>query len=233
MERGLIKRPLICHQVAIPPKDNKGKMGGETSKHAKQPKTFVLPVDQVPYQGPSLQYVFRNITTKMKAHFGFTFAEGQNVVTSNIDEYYPHLAESYNDGFKLVQFLRIPFTQSHAGMISMSVKVPYQAVYCKKYVEQPQTNSWQLKIEKSLIYMHRLGGGMLFSLRQGFAPPTSDLTHMYDIIQRNAAAGGRFVCMEQTGMVQSQGMNMAMSGVSPGRCSLLSDQTVLFWHQPK
>ena len=205
-------------------------MGKVSSKNATEQKTFMLPVDQVPYQGHVLQYAFSNISTEMKGHFGFNFSAGQSMVTSNIDEYYPHLAENYNDGFKLVQFLRIPFTQSQAGMFSMSIRVPYQAVYCKKYVEQPQTNSWQLKIEKSLIYMHRLGGGMLFSLRQGCAPPTSDLTHMYDIIQRNSAAGGRFVCMEQTGMVQSQGMNMAMSGVSPGRCSLLSYQILLFCH---
>ena len=209
-------------------------MGATSSKHGKEPKHFVLPVDQVPYQGPALQYAFRNINTEMKAHFGFNFAAGQNVITSNVDEYYPHLSQNYNEGFKLVQFLRIPFTHSQGGLFSMSIRVPYQAVYCRKYVEQPQTNSWQLKIEKSLIYMHRLGGGMLFSLRQGAAPPTSDLSHMYDIIQRNAAAGGRFVCMEQTGMVQSQGMDMAMSGVSPGMCfQFRKNQSLSLWHLPE
>ena len=190
--------------------------GGQSRQQSADQRTFMLPADPVPYQGPILQYAFKNITTEMKAHFTFSYAPGQNVVTSNVDEHYPFLAQNYIEGFKLVQFLKIPFTQSQSGMFSMSVQVPYQAVYCRVYTDQPQINSWQLKIEKSMIHMYRLSGGMLFSLRQGFAPPASDLSHMYEIIQKNAAVGGRFVCMEQTGTVQSQGMNMAMSGVSPG-----------------
>ena len=194
-------------------------MGGGKSKerHPSAPKHSTLPVDQVPYQGPMQQYAFLHVNVKVKTHFTFSFAPGQNVVTSNVDEYYPQLADLYKDGYRLLQFLKVPLALSQGGFLAMSANFPYQAVFCRKVLEQPEPNSWQLKIEKSMIYMHQLGGGILFSIRQEFAPSTSDLSHMYEIIQRNASVGGRFVCMEQTGMVQSQGMNMAMSGVSPGR----------------
>ena len=199
-------------------------MGRVASKQATVKERFSLPAEQVPYQGTLLQYSFMNVNTHMKSHFTFNFAQGQTMVTSNVDEYYPILAQNYKDGFKLEQFVKIPFAMSQTGMFSMTVAVPYQAVYCRKYISQQQITSWQLKIEKSMIYMTRIGGGTLFSLRQGFSSANSDLSHMYEIIQRNAAAGGRFVCMEQTGMVQSQGMNMAMAGVSPGTTYTLSSR---------
>ena len=192
-------------------------MGGGQSRQRGTNQPFILPADAVPYQGPILQYAFKTNVIQLRGHFTFSYTpSGENMVTSNIDEFYPSLAQNYNEGFRLVQFLKTPYACSSAGMFSMSVQVPYQAVYCRVYTNQPQINSWQLKIEKSIIYMYRLSGGMLFSLRQGFAAPASDLSHMYEIIKNNAAVGGRFVCMEQTGTVQSQGVNMAMSGVSPG-----------------
>ena len=192
------------------------KMGGCSSQEV-QTVHSQLPVDQVPYQGPALQYAFVNVNTQMKSHLTFGFSKGENVVTSNVDEYYPYLAQNYNEGFKLIQFLKIPFNQSKDGVFSMSFNVPYQGIYCRKNAGQPEPNSWQLKIEKAMIHMQRLAGGLLFSPRQGLTHSQSDLAHMFHLIQTNASAGGRFVCMEQTGMVQSQGMSMAMSGVSPGR----------------
>jgi len=201
-------------------------MGGGASKQTHVKEQFTLPPEQVPYQGTILQYSFMNVNTHMTSHFSFNFSQGETMVTSNVDEYYPILAQNYKDGFKLEQFVKIPFAVSQTGFFSLTVAVPYQAVYCRKYISQQQTTSWQLKIEKSIIYMSRLGGGKLFSLRHEFSSTTSDLSHMYEIIQRNAAAGGRFVCMEQTGMVQSQGMSMAMAGVCPGM------GTDLFFNMP-
>ena len=203
-------------------------MGGGASKQTHVKERFTLPPEQVPYQGTILQYSFMNVNTHMTSHFSFNFSQGETMVTSNVDEYYPILAQNYKDGFKLEQFVKIPFAVSQTGFFSLTVAVPYQAVYCRKYINQQQTTSWQLKIEKSIIYMSRLGGGKLFSLRHEFSSTTSDLSHMYEIIQRNAAAGGRFVCMEQTGMVQSQGMSMAMAGVCPGIYSPTNNQIVFF-----
>ena len=194
-------------------------MGGVSSKHGNAPQGInfaALPADQVPYTGPLQQYSFMNLSVQMKANFTFGFAPGENVVSSNVDEYYPFLAQNYNEGFKIVQFLKIPLSQQ-TGMFSTASTVPYQAVYCRKAADSPPANSWQLKIEKSIIHMQRLGGGMLFSFRQNVAPAAPDIANIYEIVQNNAAKGGRFVCMEQTGMAQSQGFGMAMSGVGPGK----------------
>lgn len=195
-------------------------MGGKSSKQEaaerQQMNLAAIPNDPIPYQGPALQYSFLNVSVQMKARMSFGFSRGETVVTSNVDEYYPHIAQNYSQGFKIVQFVKIPLTQTQGGMFSMSAMVPYQAVYCRKASDTGQSNSWQLKIEKSLIHMQAIGSGLMFSLSGSGVHSTSDMSHICDIIQRNAALGGRFVCMEQSGAAEAQGMGMAWSGIGPG-----------------
>ena len=194
-------------------------MGKSSSKqhdgtHPGIPKHSALPVDLVPYAGPMLQYSFMNVSVQMQAHMGFNFAPGTSMVTSNVDNYYPVIAQQYKDGFKMVQFLKIPGSQQMSGIFNPSVKVPYQTVYCRKVMAEEQSTTWQLKIEKSMIFMSQLQSGLLFSSRH--QPVTSDLSHLYQLVCQNSDAGGRFICMELTGQATSQGMGAAMSGISPG-----------------
>ncbi len=196
-------------------------MGASSSKQGTVIKVnhTPLPVDQAPYSGPICQYSFLNINVEMQGHMSFNFSPGQQVITSNVDAYYPSLAQSYNDGFKVAAFFKIPGSQQRTGgLFSMAVQIPYQVVYCRKIAQDqaPPPATWQLKIEKSMIYLSVLRPGILFSSFSPNREITADLSHLYQIICQNADQGGRFVCMELTGQTQSQGMGAAMQGVTPG-----------------
>ena len=180
-------------------------MGSGASK-----ERFTLPVEHVPYKGKLLQYSFMSTNVTMKAHFWRKHREGQAVVTNNVEECYPQLLQDYKEGFKLELFLRIPFAISKGGMFSPPAKIPYQAVYSKKNATEPHTTSWKLEIESSTVNLHGLNAGLLFSLSQRYISTSADLSHVYEIFQRNAAVGGRFICMEETGMVVD-------ARVSPGK----------------
>ena len=48
------------------------------------------------------------------------------MVTSNIDAYYPTLAQQYGQGYRLLSFYRIPGQQQQTGIFSTTVAVGFQ-----------------------------------------------------------------------------------------------------------
>ena len=67
-------------------------------------------------------------------------------------------------------------------------------------------------MEQSAIQLSLLRGGSLFSFQQ----PCLDehLGDIYNKIQQNAQAGGKFICMECSGNITSQGMSFTQT---PGK----------------
>ncbi|GFS04784.1 raftlin-like [Elysia marginata] len=72
----------------------------------RQPAPTPIP-QEPPYYGPSAQYQFVNTQVTMTTPIQFSFTTTQ-MVTSNVDAYYPVLAQQMDQGFRLLTFYHIP-----------------------------------------------------------------------------------------------------------------------------
>ena len=174
-----------------------------------------LPVDQIPYPGPSREYCLVNVNVQLKTNISFNFSAGRNVVTSDVDTYYSILSQRYQEGFSLHSFIKIPGQASMSGVFNPSVLVPFQGIFSRNAGLQ-QSQGYQLKVEKSMVYLHMLRAGVLFGFGAQQTGMDANISHICQTINEHASRGGRFVCMEMTGQQVSQGMGAAMQGVGAG-----------------
>ena len=61
--------------------------------------------NEPPYPGPRAEYCFVNTEVTMSYHMTLGCS---NMVTSNIDAYYPALAQTMDKGFRFLSFYHIP-----------------------------------------------------------------------------------------------------------------------------
>jgi hypothetical protein len=54
------------------------------------------------------------------------------MVTSNVDSYYPLLAQQYAQGYRLLSFYRIPGQAHQRGLFSTTMTVPFQVSILSK-----------------------------------------------------------------------------------------------------
>lgn len=187
-------------------------MGTTSSKSQGQVLSKEPPRQQPPeppYPGPPAQYQFVNTQVQISTQFTFSFSSTP-MVTSNIDTYYPMLAQQYAQGYRLLSFYRIPGQIQQQGIFSSSVAIGFQGIFCRYPNMLPREN-WQLRIEKSVMQTRSMFTGVI-TFQQGMV---SDTTHILQSIARNTQDGGRLVCIEMTGQQQRNSLGMAMQGVTP------------------
>ena len=71
------------------------------------------------------------IQVTMHSNIGFNFAPGTTMVSTNIDSYYPTLAQAYSEGYRLTTFYRIPGAAQQQGFMSTAVNIPFQGIFTK------------------------------------------------------------------------------------------------------
>ena len=71
------------------------------------------------------------IQVTMHSNIGFNFAPGSTMVSTNIDSYYPTLAQAYSEGYRLTTFYRIPGAAKQQGFMSTAVNIPFQGIFTK------------------------------------------------------------------------------------------------------
>ncbi|KAK3765345.1 hypothetical protein RRG08_065101 [Elysia crispata] len=145
-----------------------------------------------PYYGPNALYQFINTQVTMTTPINFTTTQ---MVTSNVDAYYPVLAQQMDQGFRLLTFYHIPGEVTRSGgLFSQSVNMPFQAIFCR-YPQAPYQERYQLRVEKSVIQPQMIWTGIISSQSQVH----TDTSHLFQTIANNTQNGGRLVCIELTG----------------------------------
>ncbi|XP_071087355.1 uncharacterized protein [Haliotis cracherodii] len=186
-------------------------MGGTSSTSKGQVLAPAGPAGppEPPYPGPAAEYNF--INTQVSMTNNISFSTTHNMVTTNIDSYYPILGQKYAEGFRLLTFYRIPGgAQRQGGLFSMSMAIPFQGVFCR-YPQMPSQQGWQLRVVKSVMVAQRMGHGLI----QLNPQIVGDSSQIYQAIVDNTNTGGRLICIEMTGQQQGQGFSAAMQGISP------------------
>ena len=78
----------------------------------------------------------------MKQNVDVNFTPGIHTtmanVSTNIDSYYPTLAQAYSEGWRLTSFYRVPGAKQQAFM-STAVNIPFQGIFTKYVL---QSDSW-------------------------------------------------------------------------------------------
>ncbi|XP_070545000.1 uncharacterized protein [Ptychodera flava] len=168
-----------------------GCTSSSTAYEAPDPLAF-LPQDATPYNGPPVEYLFVNVPVTMTAKYRGLIGYGMNT-TTDIDAYYPLLAQQYANGYHLLQFNMIPGTYDRHGAFSMSMTYDFQGIFAKNQYEQP--NEWQLYVIKSAITPQFLQTGiqMMFSVSRDVVTDTS---HLIGQITDISSRGGRLICLE-------------------------------------
>ena len=74
------------------------------------------------------------IQVNMKQNVDVKFTPGIHItmanVSTNIDSYYPTLAQAYGEGWRLISFYRVPGAKQQAFM-STAVNIPFQDIFTK------------------------------------------------------------------------------------------------------
>ncbi|XP_076467971.1 uncharacterized protein LOC143298857 [Babylonia areolata] len=194
--------------------ESKGHHHGDDSHHhnkasGNSKSRPTLAPEVPPYLGPGAQYHFINCEVMLGTHLSMISIP---MMTSNIDTYYPMLAAQYAEGYRLLSFYQMPGQIQQNPVFSQQVPCGFQGIFCR-YPSVPRRESWQLRVEKSMIQRHQNYTGIVsFSTH----PSTvTDASHLLESITRNSEDGGRLVCMEMTGQRQQGGLGMAQQGVSP------------------
>ncbi|XP_064609719.1 uncharacterized protein LOC135473764 [Liolophura sinensis] len=192
-------------------------MGSSSSKKGPRPQPVrpadhgPLPQELVPYAGPQIQYRIVQMMVNFKSHVTFGFTQGVPQTTTNVDDYYPTLGAQYGEGFTLISFYRIPGGAQQTGLFSMTVAIPFQGIFsCCPSV--PTHERWQLRIEKSAMYVHAMTSVRIF--RGATTQSAANTSHLIDMISSCTATGGRLICVEMTGMMSAQGMQMGLTSSS-------------------
>ena len=78
----------------------------------------------------------------MKQNVDLNFTPGIHTtmanVSTNIDSYYPTLAQAYSEGWRLTSFYRVPGAKQQAFM-STAVNIPFQGIFTKYVLH---SDSW-------------------------------------------------------------------------------------------
>ena len=78
----------------------------------------------------------------MKQNVDVNFTPGIHTtmanVSTNIDSYYPTLAQAYSEGWRLTSFYRVPGAKQQAFM-STAVNIPFQGIFTKYVLH---SDSW-------------------------------------------------------------------------------------------
>ena len=93
------------------------------------------------------------IQVTMHSNIGFNFAPGTTMVSTNIDSYYPTLAQAYSEGYRLTTFYRIPGAAKQQGFMSTAVNIPFQGIFTK-WVYTVVVHSGLLELCKSMMEFH-------------------------------------------------------------------------------
>ena len=91
------------------------------------------------------------IQVTMHSNIGFNFAPGTTMVSTNIDSYYPTLAQAYSEGYRLTTFYRIPGAAKQQGFMSTAVNIPFQGIFTK-WVYTVVVHSGLLELCKIIYY---------------------------------------------------------------------------------
>ncbi|ESO93832.1 hypothetical protein LOTGIDRAFT_228597 [Lottia gigantea] len=183
--------------------------GGQViNKHDPNQPQAQPPPREPPYPGPSPDYRFINLEISNTAKYSFGGA-GQEMMSSNVDSFYPMLSQHYHENFRLLSFYKTP-SQTHSGMFNPTIKVPYQAIY---YRYPYQNEGWRLQIEKSVLEPRRTYNySFLSSEGHGMV---ADSSQLIQAISRHSSQGGRLICMEETGQQVAQGFSGGLQGRLP------------------
>ncbi|CAL1542910.1 unnamed protein product [Lymnaea stagnalis] len=165
---------------------------GNNNGHS-HPKVITTAQPEPPYTGPQAQYQFVNVEVRMAVYGAFNFLSNQ-MLTSNVDTYYPLLAQQYEQGFRLLTFYHIPMQARREGAFSMGVLMPFQGIFCK-YPDTAQRGRFQLRIEKSVIQPRIIWNGLITYGNE----TVTDTTHLNQTIANMAQSGARLICIELTG----------------------------------
>ncbi|XP_032222596.1 uncharacterized protein LOC5521606 [Nematostella vectensis] len=170
-----------------------------------------LPVDNVPYRGPSIVYLLCKVPVQMASNVSFGFSAGRPMVSSNIDSYYPTLAQFYQQGYIMNTFYNLPMAVQQSGFAKMTAN--YEAIFSKPGDGSPPEGGVQydLRVEKSMVHVRVASYGIIGG--QSTVGETSDLIQK---IAHYSSQGARLICIEATGYMQSQGFSAGMAGVGPG-----------------
>ncbi|XP_013403485.1 uncharacterized protein LOC106168830 [Lingula anatina] len=171
-------------------------------------------VQQRPYLGSQCQYYFLEMSVPFRQNV-LQFTHGHNMISTNIDSYYPALAQPYQQGWRMTTFYRIPGVAQQQGLFSTAVNVPFQGIFVR-LASDPVfcSEQYQLKVEKSIMLMTGFREGILsLTGPQGVQGDMSDIQMK---IAQNTQHGGRLVCVEMSGQYVTQGMGATMMGVPPG-----------------
>ncbi|CAL1542909.1 unnamed protein product, partial [Lymnaea stagnalis] len=154
------------------------------------------------YPGPEVQYHFVNIDVKISTKLTFHFLSSQ-MVTSNVEAYYPSLAQQYNNGYRLLTFCHIPGQvnkqNKSVAMFANGIPMQFQAIFCK-YPDSPAKGKFHLSIEKSVIQPQNVWSGIVSARSEA----VTDTSHLIETIATKAQAGARLVCIELTGEEEYQ-----------------------------
>ncbi|GFN81625.1 raftlin-like [Plakobranchus ocellatus] len=176
-----------------------GNSGSRTSGQVLSKTPAAFQPQEPPYPGPCAQYQFVNTQVTMTTPIHFSFSVGE-MVTSNVDAYYPVLAQTMDQGYRLLTFYHIPGeVQRTGGLFSQSVNMPFQGIFCR-YPQQPEQERYQLRIEKSVIQPQFMYTGIISTHSQVY----TDTSHLFQTIANNTQNGGRLVCIELTGQETTQ-----------------------------
>ena len=93
------------------------------------------------------------IQVTMHSNIGFNFAPGTTMVSTNIDSYYPTLAQAYSEGYRLTTFYRIPGAAKQQGFMSTAVNIPFQGIFTK-LVYTVVVHSGLLELCKIMMEFH-------------------------------------------------------------------------------
>lgn len=190
-------------------------MGSSSSKKCPQPQHVrpadhgALPEDLVPYAGPQVQYRIVQMNVNFRSNVTFGFSQSVPQTTTNVDDYYPTLGAQYGEGFTLISFYRIPGGVQQTGLFSMTMAIPFQGIFSRS---RPTHERWQLRIEKSAMYVHAMSSMRIF--KGATTQSSANTSHLIEMIASCTAAGGRLICLEMTGMMSSQGMQIGLTNTS-------------------
>ncbi|XP_046558686.1 uncharacterized protein LOC124267741 [Haliotis rubra] len=159
-----------------------------------------------PYPGPAAEYSF--IETQVTMTGKVSFAQSNQMITTNIDSYYPILGQKYAEGFRLLSFYRIPFAALQQHPFSLKMDVPYQGIFIR-HPTVPRLEAWHLHVVKAVMVVQVVRHGLIS------AEVATDTSQINQAIVENTSTGGRLICVETTGLQKRQGFRAEMRGQGP------------------
>ncbi|XP_055889293.1 uncharacterized protein LOC129926855 isoform X1 [Biomphalaria glabrata] len=145
------------------------------------------------YSGPKAEYDFINVGVTLSAKVSLRSTQ---LVTSDVDTYYPLLSQQYDKGYRLLSFYHIPGQGRRKGFFTPTLITTFQGIFCR-YQDKDDGTHYRLRVEKAVIKLER--GIFQRGCCSANVSIVSDISHMQQLIDTNAADGARLVCIELTG----------------------------------